>query len=1499
MASLSGQNPSSTFPSLIKTINNNPVSASLIQLSDGNGVGIPINVSTNNVFINSPLTASTVTATNNGNGTNFRVGDDVWIGDVNIANTMQVRGIQDATKGYVKFGSGSSTPIVGSTAGTSILELTGSLNVSGTIVGSIASASYSVSSSLAQTASYVANAVSSSRAISAANADTASFVVTAQTASYVLNAISSSNSVSSSYSDTSLFAESSLSTLNAVNAVTASYVAQVESASYALTASYALNAIVTASVLNTTITFTKGDNTTFDVTVAQSGSVATASYALFAEQAATASYVATVESASYALTASYALDTPGLSIDNGTTVVSNVKQFSITANVTERAPGAAQIEINRLERAGSSIELDDVAALDLTNYGVIKNTSDSETVTIVGNNLGAANLVWTTPSGAAASNPIASGELLHIVSVNSDGIYFGTNISESLFPNFWYFGLDGTSEFPGLINGTITNALTASYLLGTIESASYALTASYALNGGGTSIDTGSFATTGSNTFFGDQTVSGSLLLTGNISGALALVDSVETFTSQVNFVPDSAGDGSGFSTIELRPDIRATSDQYLIIDPTDPGHIHIRAGGTQDNSSASLIIGGETSNFTIPAGLNSSPYISSNNSVWRFVEDGSIVFPDYTVQLTAFPGTGSFAITGSNTFVGDQSITGIVNVTGSINSTDSINALSLTTGYETKIGPNAGVINQGSSAVAIGVQAGASNQGGYSIAIGTNAGFENQADNSIVLNADGTVLNPPTQGLFINPVRNVFYENVLFYDTTSKEISYSTASTFATTNANTFNGNQSITGSLYISENLVVQGSSSINYISQSTLNIGTNLITVNTQNPSSRFGGLAVIDSGSAPQVSGSLLFDSINDEWVFVHQTHSGSATTSSVMITGPETYNNIGNEASLTTSRLTKAGDGFHLYDSNITDTGILVSVNSNTQITGSLTVSGNIAGTVATASYVENAQTASYILNAVSASRAVTAVNALTASSAVTSLISVNSQNANFAITASFATSSITAQTASYVLNAVSASRAATASIATTATTALSLDVTNIAINQEYGIPFMITASGVEVRSLFGDTAPGLAYNPSTKRTRLTNLVATGSLFGTSSWASNAISASFITTAQTASYVLNAVSASFALTANNFIGSASFATTGSNTFTGNQTIQGLVSASVFSTGDRVRFGSNAGATSQGQNAIAIGSEAGITTQAIRSIAIGPQAGWQNQGSYAIAIGDSAGLLEQGSGTIAIGINAGFSNQGGIAIGQTAGGSDQGTNAVAIGYLAGQTLQGQNSIAIGAYAGSGSSNQADRTIILNASGTGLSGVNNQTDSLYIDPIRINTGSVANALYYNTATKEITYSTNEWISAGTIQSVGWAATTTAPTIGSTSRNDMSYRRLTDKDWEVSMVFDNLSGNLNGSGDYLFTLPNSLTFDTTLPYQQAYTSGVGTDSWSNADFAMPASGLINNGTVGGQVYPVVYNSTMFRILTTTFGTGIRFWSSAFYQLGGIISMTFRFRTP
>lgn len=55
------------------------------------------------------------------------------------------------------------------------------------------------------------------------------------------------------------------------------------------------------------------------------------------------------------------------------------------------------------------------------------------------------------------------------------------------------------------------------------------------------------------------------------------------------------SGDGNGYDTLQLHPDTSLSSyDQYLVIDPTSPGHIHIRAGGTQDASSAELYLGAE-----------------------------------------------------------------------------------------------------------------------------------------------------------------------------------------------------------------------------------------------------------------------------------------------------------------------------------------------------------------------------------------------------------------------------------------------------------------------------------------------------------------------------------------------------------------------------------------------------------------------------------------------------------------------------------------------------------------------------------------------------------------------------------------------------------------------------------------------------------------------------------------------------------------------------------------
>ncbi len=165
-----------------------------------------------------------------------------------------------------------------------------------------------------------------------------------------------------------------------------------------------------------------------------------------------------------------------------------------------------------------------------------------------------------------------------------------------------------------------------------------------------------------------------------------------------------------------------------------------------------------------------------------------------------------------------------------------------------------------------------------------------------------------------------------------------SVSGTFARTNSeNTFNGSQTISGSLYVTQDLVILGSSSIQNVSSSTLNIGTNIITVAVNQPSVRFGGLAIIDSGSSGQ-SGSFLYDSVDDEFIFVHK-GDGTNITSSHFVLGPETYNNLGNETYLTNNRLPKGTGKEHLVDSTISDDGTIITLGSNTFVQGTFYATG--------------------------------------------------------------------------------------------------------------------------------------------------------------------------------------------------------------------------------------------------------------------------------------------------------------------------------------------------------------------------------------------------------------------------------------------------------------------------------------------------------------------------------------------------------------------------------
>ena len=79
------------------------------------------------------FTAPIVASSNNGNGTNFKVGDDAWIGDVNIANSLRISGQQNSANAYIIFGSGDNSQL--GRSGTGALTYSGAFTATGTVSG--------------------------------------------------------------------------------------------------------------------------------------------------------------------------------------------------------------------------------------------------------------------------------------------------------------------------------------------------------------------------------------------------------------------------------------------------------------------------------------------------------------------------------------------------------------------------------------------------------------------------------------------------------------------------------------------------------------------------------------------------------------------------------------------------------------------------------------------------------------------------------------------------------------------------------------------------------------------------------------------------------------------------------------------------------------------------------------------------------------------------------------------------------------------------------------------------------------------------------------------------------------------------------------------------------------------------------------------------------------------------------------------------------------------
>ena len=157
--------------------------------------------------------------------------------------------------------------------------------------------------------------------------------------------------------------------------------------------------------------------------------------------------------------------------------------------------------------------------------------------------------------------------------------------------------------------------------------------------------------------------------------------------------------------------------------------------------------------------------------------------------------------------------------------------------------------------------------------------------------------------------------------------------SRYATTGSNSFVGTQNITGSLIISQNLTVLGSSSIVYATSSQMIVEDNVIILNASTPAERFAGIQVYDSGSNGEVTASLFWDGQNNRWIYQNssEAHYGGA----MFIAGPRNTGSLGDEITLTSGRIPKSIGGDHIGDSIISEFSGSIAISGSLIVTGSI------------------------------------------------------------------------------------------------------------------------------------------------------------------------------------------------------------------------------------------------------------------------------------------------------------------------------------------------------------------------------------------------------------------------------------------------------------------------------------------------------------------------------------------------------------------------------------
>ena len=420
-------------------------------------------------------------------------------------------------------------------------------------------------------------------------------------------------------------------------------------------------------------------NGNITVTVSRSvigtvANVASANYANFAGEAfdvAGANVTGAVSSATTAGTVTTAAQPNITSVGNLTSL--NVNNTITTGNLI--VTGNLQVGnlvANTANYANFAGEAFDVAGANVT--GAVANAVFADDATF-------ANYV-----GYAVQNTTNTS---HLVSFVAPG--FTANKQVLINGNFIFNPASETLQVNQIVsNGALLTNITGANVSGTVANATYAANAGNANTANSATVANSANSVTLANVS-GAGNIAG-INLDGNVSNLLTgngtfvaiptgggNVDNISNGTSNVS-VPAANGnievyantqhwtfadngnlilaDGNGViqsianssldpilpnvSTMVLTPDQNYTS-QALVLDPTTPGHIHLRAPGSNiDQPLANIYLGGEQSSFEVGVYNGAAPnlFIHSGNNNWAFDNAGNLTLPGNTFAINYANGT-------------------------------------------------------------------------------------------------------------------------------------------------------------------------------------------------------------------------------------------------------------------------------------------------------------------------------------------------------------------------------------------------------------------------------------------------------------------------------------------------------------------------------------------------------------------------------------------------------------------------------------------------------------------------------------------------------------------------------------------------------------------------------------------------------------------------------------------------------------------------------------------